>query len=54
VFFNREWARVEGYAEERNIKHIAGPHFADWESKKQGEDLFGALNQHEQKRFDGH
>ena len=51
VLLNRKWPRVEGHAEERNIRQIASPCFADRVSKKQGDDLFERVGSARGKTF---
>jgi hypothetical protein len=51
VLLNREWPRVEGHAEERNIRQIASPCFADRVRKKQGDHLFERVGSAQGKKF---
>ena len=53
VLLNREWPRVDGHAEERNIRQIASPCFADRVRKKQGDHLFERVGSAQGKNFNG-
>ena len=51
MLLNRKWPRVEGDAEERNIRQIASPCFADRVRKKQGDHLFERVGSARVKHF---
>ena len=51
VLLNCEWPRVEGHAEDRDIRQIASPCFADRVRKKQGNDLFERVESARKNKF---